>query len=87
MTGGVCQVNMKHGICARAISIAGGADEICRTPSAGIGIYLTDGCDTYPEEDRMSQIATPGQIVILNGSPRSGKSSIAAAIQDTFAGV
>ncbi len=35
----------------------------------------------------MSQIATPGQIVILNGTPRSGKSSIAAAIQDTVAGV
>lgn len=29
----------------------------------------------------------PGQIVILNGAPRSGKSSIAAAIQDTFDGV
>ena len=29
----------------------------------------------------------PGQIVILNGAPRSGKSSIAAAIQETFAGV
>lgn len=28
----------------------------------------------------------PGQIVILNGAPRSGKSSIAAAIQDTFDG-
>lgn len=28
----------------------------------------------------------PGQIVILNGTPRSGKSSIAAAIQETFAG-
>ena len=28
-----------------------------------------------------------GQIVILNGAPRSGKSSIAAAIQDTFDGV
>lgn len=27
-----------------------------------------------------------GQIVILNGAPRSGKSSIAAAIQDTFDG-
>ncbi len=26
----------------------------------------------------------PGQIIILNGPPRSGKSSIAAAIQDTF---
>jgi chloramphenicol 3-O phosphotransferase len=30
---------------------------------------------------------SPGQIVILNGAPRSGKSSIAAAIQETFAGV
>lgn len=28
----------------------------------------------------------PGQIVILNGPPRSGKSSIAAAIQETFDG-
>ena len=27
---------------------------------------------------------SPGQIVILNGAPRSGKSSIAAAIQQTF---
>lgn len=30
---------------------------------------------------------TPGQIVILNGAPRAGKSSIAAAIQETFDGV
>ena len=30
---------------------------------------------------------TPGQIVILNGTPRSGKSSIATAIQSTFEGV
>lgn len=29
---------------------------------------------------------TQGQIVILNGAPRSGKSSIAAVIQDTFDG-
>lgn len=29
----------------------------------------------------------PGQIVILNGTPRSGKSSIASAIQNTFEGV
>ena len=29
----------------------------------------------------------PGQIVILNGAPRAGKSSIAAAIQDTFEGL
>lgn len=28
-----------------------------------------------------------GQIVILNGSPRSGKSSIVAVIQDTFDGI
>lgn len=31
--------------------------------------------------------AKPGQIVILNGAPRAGKSSIAAAIQDSFDGV
>src|SRR5688572_774003 len=30
---------------------------------------------------------TAGQIVILNGTPRSGKSSIAAVIQNTFEGV
>jgi chloramphenicol 3-O phosphotransferase len=35
----------------------------------------------------MGQRAIPGQIVILNGAPRSGKSSIAAVIQNTFAGV
>jgi len=35
----------------------------------------------------MGQVGIPGQIVILNGTPRSGKSSIAAVIQDTFAGV
>jgi chloramphenicol 3-O phosphotransferase len=29
----------------------------------------------------------PGQIVILNGAPRSGKSSIVRVIQDTFDGV
>jgi chloramphenicol 3-O phosphotransferase len=29
----------------------------------------------------------PGQIIILNGAPRSGKSSIAKFIQDTFDGV
>ena len=28
-----------------------------------------------------------GQIIILNGAPRSGKSSIATAIQETFEGV
>jgi chloramphenicol 3-O phosphotransferase len=35
----------------------------------------------------VSEGATPGQIVILNGAPRSGKSSIATAIQDAFPGV
>lgn len=35
----------------------------------------------------MVRVGIPGQIVILNGTPRSGKSSIAAAIQDTFEGV
>lgn len=29
----------------------------------------------------------PGQIIVLNGAPRSGKSSVAAAILETFAGV
>jgi chloramphenicol 3-O phosphotransferase len=32
------------------------------------------------------QTNEPGQIIILNGVPRSGKSSIAAVIQDTFDG-
>ncbi len=35
----------------------------------------------------MPQGDAPGQIVILNGTPRSGKSSITAAIQDRFEGV
>jgi chloramphenicol 3-O phosphotransferase len=35
----------------------------------------------------MFQGPTPGQMVILNGTPRSGKSSIVAVIQDTFEGV
>jgi chloramphenicol 3-O phosphotransferase len=29
----------------------------------------------------------PGQIIVLNGVPRSGKTSIARAIQDTFPGI
>jgi chloramphenicol 3-O phosphotransferase len=32
-------------------------------------------------------MAPPGQIVVLNGPPRSGKSSITAAIQERFDGV
>ena len=34
----------------------------------------------------MEQPKSPGQIVILNGAPRSGKSSIVAVIQETFDG-
>jgi chloramphenicol 3-O phosphotransferase len=32
-------------------------------------------------------VSRPGQVVVLNGAPRSGKSSIAAALQDTFDGL
>lgn len=35
----------------------------------------------------MAQANEPGQIIILNGAPRSGKSSIVAVIQDTFDGL
>ncbi len=35
----------------------------------------------------LAPMAAPGRIVILNGAPRAGKSSIAAVIQETFAGV
>ena len=35
----------------------------------------------------METVTQPGQIVILNGAPRAGKSSIVAAIQETFDGV
>ena len=35
----------------------------------------------------MQEQRVPGQIVILNGAPRAGKSSIAKVIQDTFEGV
>ena len=31
-------------------------------------------------------VTKPGQIVLLNGAPRSGKSSIVAVIQETFDG-
>lgn len=36
---------------------------------------------------RVSSQETPGRIVILNGAPRSGKSSLARAIQKTIPGV
>ena len=35
----------------------------------------------------METVARPGQVVILNGAPRAGKSSIVAEIQETFDGV
>jgi chloramphenicol 3-O phosphotransferase len=35
----------------------------------------------------MAHNEEPGQIIILNGVPRSGKSSIVAAIQDTYDGL
>ena len=34
----------------------------------------------------MLTLSTPGRIVILNGAPRSGKSSIVTVIQETFPG-
>jgi len=39
-----------------------------------------------PSGGRLEPGSVPGQIVILNGAPRSGKSSIVAVIQDTFDG-
>ena len=38
-------------------------------------------------KDTVDKAAQPGQIIILNGAPRSGKSSIVAVIQETFDGV
>ncbi len=35
----------------------------------------------------MAQQPGPGQILILNGAPRSGKSSIVRVVQDTFEGI
>lgn len=35
----------------------------------------------------MRSTPTPGQIIILNGTPRAGKSTVAAAIQETFDGL
>jgi chloramphenicol 3-O phosphotransferase len=41
-----------------------------------------------PGESRLRPLVTrPGDVVVLNGAPRSGKSSIAASIQDSFAGL
>lgn len=35
----------------------------------------------------MTPAQQPGQIILLNGAPRAGKSSIVAAVQDTFDGI
>jgi chloramphenicol 3-O phosphotransferase len=35
----------------------------------------------------LEPLTSPGQIVILNGAPRAGKSSIVAVIQETFDGI
>jgi chloramphenicol 3-O phosphotransferase len=45
--------------------------------------------DDSPGKDQpmVETSLSPGQIVILNGAPRSGKSSIVAAIQGTFEGI
>ena len=43
--------------------------------------------DTTGERTSMEQPAKPGQIIILNGAPRAGKSSTVEVIQDTFEGV
>jgi chloramphenicol 3-O phosphotransferase len=41
----------------------------------------------YTKGRGMAQTRAPGQIIILNGAPRSGKSSIVAVIQNTFDGL
>ncbi len=42
----------------------------------------------HPDSDTTPQATpTPGQIVILNGTPRAGKSSIVACVQNQFDGV
>jgi chloramphenicol 3-O phosphotransferase len=43
--------------------------------------------DHESEDHLPTAAATPGQIVILNGTPRAGKSSIVASIQNSFEGV
>src|SRR5215472_1564694 len=43
-------------------------------------------CRSPGHTGRMTQAGTPGWVVVLNGAPRSGKSSIATVIQETFDG-
>ncbi len=45
---------------------------------------VNEGCRSGRE---LAEVSELGQIVVLNGTPRSGKSSIVAAIQETFEGV
>ncbi len=35
----------------------------------------------------MEEQRTPGQVLILNGAPRAGKSSIVEVVQDAFDGI
>ena len=44
-------------------------------------------CGKCKEETTLLQVDKPGKIIILNGTPRSGKSSIATVIQETFEGL
>lgn len=43
--------------------------------------------DTGTVGASVEQVTRPGQIIILNGPPRAGKSSIVAVIQETFDGL
>lgn len=48
------------------------------------------GVESPPQKERtleMDERRVPGQVIILNGVPRAGKSSIARVIQDTYDGV
>src|SRR3990172_357295 len=55
-------------------------DSTSAVPSVRLSLRSRAGA---PMEEHVS----PGQIVILNGAPRAGKSSIVRVIQDTFEGV
>src|SRR5450755_2019089 len=52
-----------------------------------IGAFEKGIVEGAVEIKMVEQTQKPGQIIILNGTPRSGKSSIALAIQETFEGV
>jgi len=56
-----------------------------RRSAQGMGRAAT-ACGPLSDKG-MRQIDAPGQIIILNGAPRSGKSSIATVVQYIFAGV